>query len=197
MVFHSFALHWEDITLYDAAGVRSYCLVFVIEIIIGPKKGSDVELENGTKAMVTKLTSITDKIIKCRTNDKSSTEGKCPKSFQSIRGKTIADCLGQEVVVDILRFADRSSFGQLPSWLPLQSGPSPPLQSFPDGGWLQLPASTKSCILASFYDRSTCWGRSYVGGSWWLSNLSGRSCIHSGWGGVGWPAWHSRLPVAT
>ena len=117
MVFHSFALHWEDITLYDAAGVRSYCLVFVIKIIIGPKKGSDVELENGTKAMVTKLTSITDKIIKCRTNDKSLTEGKCPKSFQSIRGKTIADCLGQEVVVDILRFADRSSFGQLPSFL--------------------------------------------------------------------------------
>ena len=33
--------------------------------------------------------------------------------------------------------------------------------------------------------------------AWWLSNLSGRSCIHSGWGGVGWPAWHSRLPVAT
>ena len=116
MVFHSFALHCEDINLYDAAGVRSYCLVFVIKIIIGPKKGSDVELENGTKAMVTKLTSITDKIIKCRTNDKSSTEGKCPKSFQSIRGKTIADCLGQGVV-DILRFADRSSFGQLPSFL--------------------------------------------------------------------------------
>ena len=116
MVFHSFALHCEDINLYDAAGVRSYCLVFVIEIIIGPKKGSDVELENGTKAMVTKLTNITDKIIKCRTNDKSLTEGKCPKSFQSIRGKTIADCLGQGVV-DILRFADRSSFGQLPSFL--------------------------------------------------------------------------------
>ena len=115
--FSLFVLHCEDITLYDAASVRSYCLVFVIKIIIGPKKGSDVELENGTKAMVTKLTSITDKIIKCRTNDKSLTEGKCPKSFQSIRGKTIADCLGQEVVVDILRFADRSSFGQLPSFL--------------------------------------------------------------------------------
>ena len=26
--------------------------------------------------------------------------------------------------------------------------------------------------------------------------MSGRSCIHSGWGGVGWPAWHSRHPVA-
>ena len=132
MVFHSFALHCEDINLYDAAGVRSYCLVFVIKIIVGPKKGSDVELENGTKAMVTKLTSITDKIIKCRTNDKSLTEGKCPKSFQSIRGKTIADCLGQEVVVDILRFADRSSFGQLPSWLPDCSFlASPAIWAFP------------------------------------------------------------------
>ena len=87
-------MHCEDINLYDAAGVRSYCLVFVIKIVIGPKKGSDVELENGTKAMVTKLTNITDKIFKCRTNDKSLIMRKCPDQnlfrdiLFDIRGKT-------------------------------------------------------------------------------------------------------------
>ena len=46
-----------------------------------------VELENGTKAMVTKLTNMTDKIFKCRTNDKSLKE--CPdQNIFNVRGKT-------------------------------------------------------------------------------------------------------------
>ena len=137
--FHIFSLHCEDFTKYVAANVMFYCLVFMIRIIFGPKKALLFAIyvcwaEEWNKGNgLTKLTNISDKIFKCRTNDKSLIERKCPDQnlFQrySFRRKrqdkaTMADCLGQGVV-DILRFADRSSFG--PSWLPLQSGPSPPL----------------------------------------------------------------------
>ena len=50
-------------------------------IFVGPEKG--------TNATVTKLTNITDKIFKCRTNDKSLTERNCPdQNLFNVRGKT-------------------------------------------------------------------------------------------------------------
>ena len=104
----------------------------------------------------------------------------------------MADCLGQGVV-DILRFADRSSFG--PSWLPLQSGPPQPCNL----SQTELGCSSRRPPNPAFYPlfMIDCCSRSYVGGiSLVVIQLEWAVlCIHSGRGGVGWPAWHSPLPV--